>query len=216
MPPGVERLSSDGRFFGLANMPDGRVFNWFVEGKNEDDAAAIQNPDIPQKAFGRFSSDGGRTWSKPFLLFEFRARRARARPAFASATATASCTCSAWTTSPSTGRPAIPRSPLRPVPRHVPRLGQDLVSRPAGRLQAYLYRRDQLGHPASHGANPGPVELLFLPHHRKFISTCVYSDDGGKTWRRARTTLPSIPATATSSPARASRCAWSSRTAGSG
>ena len=52
MPAGVERLAADGRFSNLANLPDGRVFNWFVDGKNLGNAAAIQNPDIPQTALG--------------------------------------------------------------------------------------------------------------------------------------------------------------------
>ena len=52
-------------------LPDGRLMMWYTQGKGETDPEVINDPDIPQTAFVRYSSDNGYTWTEPELLFEF-------------------------------------------------------------------------------------------------------------------------------------------------
>ncbi|NUQ62615.1 MAG: hypothetical protein HUU20_09010 [Pirellulales bacterium] len=55
---GVEFIKPQGpcRAYAVA-LPDGRLMTWWTEGKSENDPAAINNPDIPQKAFARYTTE---------------------------------------------------------------------------------------------------------------------------------------------------------------
>jgi hypothetical protein len=66
--PGVEAIAIEGPLGWATTLKDGRLMAWYTEGKKLEDA---QRADMPQKAFARYSSDGGRTWTAPELLFEF-------------------------------------------------------------------------------------------------------------------------------------------------
>ncbi|MBI3852082.1 MAG: exo-alpha-sialidase [Verrucomicrobia bacterium] len=69
---GVEAVRADGKMGWATALPDGRLMAWHTEGKVEgDDPQVLANPDIPQKAFARYSFDNGRTWTGLQLLFEF-------------------------------------------------------------------------------------------------------------------------------------------------
>jgi len=68
---GVEAIHIEGPRGAYAiTLPDGRLMTWYTKGKGIDQKDT-NNPDIPQYAYARYSSDNGYTWSEPELLFEF-------------------------------------------------------------------------------------------------------------------------------------------------
>jgi len=67
---GPELIKVTGRLQGVSSLPDGRLMGWWVEG-NPEGPEAVYNSDLVRNAVARFSSDNGRTWSDPAVLFEF-------------------------------------------------------------------------------------------------------------------------------------------------
>ncbi len=64
---GVEAIQVEGRLGWIIRLPDGRLMSWWTSGGTEsgEDAESVE------KAFARYSSDDGYTWSEPEVLFEF-------------------------------------------------------------------------------------------------------------------------------------------------
>jgi len=159
-------------------------------GQNEDDAAAIQKADIVQRAFGRFSGDGGRSWSKPSLLFEFpRAKGARLPGIcfFDRDGALHLFGLDYFAIDVKTADPAKSRCDLFHV-----------MSRDRGKTWSTVQRID-FKHTYTGSTNSViqlrtgriVVSLSFFSSRDtgKFVSTCVYSDDGGTTWRKSKSDL---------------------------
>lgn len=53
-----------------AQLQDGRLMGWWVEGKGMG-AESLYDIEASQRAFARYSSDQGNTWTEPHTLFEF-------------------------------------------------------------------------------------------------------------------------------------------------
>ena len=70
---GLETIRVEGKMGGALRLPDGRLMAWWTAGKKglKEDPDEIHDPNIPQKAFARYSSDHGYTWSQPELLWDF-------------------------------------------------------------------------------------------------------------------------------------------------
>lgn len=66
-----QTIPYEGRMGWSARLPDGRLMCWYVEGKEGEDPKIVFDETLTQKAFARYSSDNGSTWSEPQLLFEY-------------------------------------------------------------------------------------------------------------------------------------------------
>ena len=66
---GVEPLPVEGKIGVPIRLPDGRLMAIHSEGKAY--AVVIEDTETVEKAFARYSSDNGYTWSEPELLFEY-------------------------------------------------------------------------------------------------------------------------------------------------
>ncbi len=66
---GVEAIQVEGRLGWIIRLPDGRLMSWWTGGK--EFAETIEDAESVEKAFARYSSDNGYTWSEPEVLFEF-------------------------------------------------------------------------------------------------------------------------------------------------
>jgi len=66
-----QTISYEGLMGWSTRLPDGRLMCWYVVGKEGEDPKIILDETIVQKAFARYSSDNGLTWSEPRLLFEY-------------------------------------------------------------------------------------------------------------------------------------------------
>jgi len=190
VPPGVENLGGDGRFESVITLRDGRIFNWYVIGKNHSNPGDIENPNIPQKAYGRFSEDGGRTWSEPFLMFEFPREKGARLGGVAlydrsgvlhlfglnyfrcdvKTADPAKSRCDLWhAMSPDLGKTW---SPVQRIDFQHTYTGatNSVIQLKSGRILV-------------------PLEFFSSRTTGKFITTCVYSDDGGRTWRKSRSDI---------------------------
>jgi len=67
---GVELVGVGGKAGWPVLFPDGRLMMWWTEGKGED-LAQVADVGIAQRFCCRFSSDDGRTWSRPHVAFQF-------------------------------------------------------------------------------------------------------------------------------------------------
>lgn len=68
---GCEFVAVQGGMGWTTTLPDGRLMAWWTDGKSESDPASINNTEIVQKAWARYSSDSGITWSEPQVLLGF-------------------------------------------------------------------------------------------------------------------------------------------------
>lgn len=185
----LEGFENAGAFGPPAVLKDGRVFTWYVRGKTPGDFAQLDNPDIPQQCFGRYSEDGGRTWSEPRLLFEFpreKGTRLVGATLFdrdgvlhifgmndfwdGKTFDPAKIRCDVWqATSSNSG---ATWSAVRRVEHAylTPGWINGVIQLKRGRILI------PLGHLTARATG-------------KFVGSCIYSDDGGATWRTSTSNL---------------------------
>jgi hypothetical protein len=186
-PTAVYAVSNS--FGAIAGLPDGRVFTWLTRGKRDtpEDAA---NPDLLQQCFGRWSEDGGRTWSKPQWLFDF-PKTTGIRYDGISLVDRDGVLHLFGLDFHALDVPAADPAKSRMDLYHV-------TSPDLGKTWSPVQRID-FGHTTDGMCNTAiqlrsgriivPVPYLSARTTGKWISTCVYSDDGGKTWQRSKSDL---------------------------
>ncbi|MBS1798414.1 MAG: exo-alpha-sialidase [Acidobacteria bacterium] len=184
---GPELFEVKGRLQAVFSLADGRLMGWWVDGNLKNQEAVARN-DAIRKAMARYSSDGGKTWTDPEMLFELPSAFGvySHGPGFIDQKGTihlfglhyegcggggfanvASCRCRLYHVS------SVDRGKTWNSPQYC-----DFGHEYTGAINSVIQLRS--------GRILAPVSYFSERRTGKFITNLTLSDDNGKTWRPSK------------------------------